>query len=41
MESSKIDKKYYAKDLHALITGANIIYSNAEIRNLTEYKTNG
>ncbi len=35
------ERDYNKGDLRALIRGANVVYSNAEIRNLTEFKTNG
>jgi len=41
MADMQVDKKYDRSDLRALIKGANVVYSNAEIRNLTEFKTVG
>ena len=41
MSDMEVDRKYDRSDLRALITGANVVYSNAEIRNLTEFKTSG
>lgn len=35
------EKRYEQSDLRAMIKGANVVYSNAEIRNLTEFKLNG
>ena len=36
-----VEKEYEPSDLRALVKGANVVYSNAEIRNLTEFKLNG
>ena len=41
MTDMEVDRKYDRSDLRALIKGANVVYSNAEIRNLTEFKTTG
>ena len=41
MTDMEVDKKFTRGDLRALIKGANVVYSNAEIRNLTEFKTTG
>ena len=35
------EKQYEQSDLRAMIKGANVVYTNAEIRNLTEFKTTG
>ena len=37
----EVERKYSRGDLRAMIKGANVVYSNAEIRNLTEFKTTG
>lgn len=41
MADMQVDRKYDRTDLRALIKGANVVYSNAEIRNLTETKISG
>lgn len=37
----EVEKEYKYSDLKAMIKGANVVYSNSEIRNLTEVKLNG
>ena len=41
MSDMTVDRKYDRSDLRAMIKGANVVYSNAEIRNLTEFITSG
>ncbi len=41
MADMEVERKNSRGDLRALIKGVNVVYSNAEIRNLTEFKTNG
>lgn len=36
-----MEKSYSKSDLKAKIKGANVVYSNSEIANLTEFKTSG
>jgi hypothetical protein len=36
-----MEKTYSKSDLRAKIKGANVVYSNSEIRNLGEFKTPG
>ena len=41
MADMEVEKKYTQENLRALIKGANVVYSNSEIRNLGEFKTSG